>query len=68
MRLTKKNRELIRMYLRERKRGTMARLALFAAKTRIEWDKRNGETVDEYERDHDAKRGDDPQRGVQPQG
>jgi hypothetical protein len=58
MRLTKKNRELIRMYLRERKRGTMARLALFAAKTRIEWDKRNGETVDEYERDHDAKRGD----------
>lgn len=47
MRMTKKNRELIRGYLRERKKGTLARWALLNAKTRIEWDKKNGDVVGE---------------------
>jgi hypothetical protein len=58
MRLTKTNRELIRLYLRERKQGTLARWALRNAKTRMEWDKKNGQIVGEYERHHEAKRGD----------
>jgi len=58
MRMTKKNRELVRVYLRERSKGTMARWALRNAKTRIEWDKKNGDIVCEHERRHDATRGD----------
>jgi len=56
--MTKKNRELVRVYLRERKKGTLARWALRNAKTRIEWDKKNGDVVGEHERQHDATRGD----------
>jgi hypothetical protein len=57
MRMTKKNRELVRVYLRERSKGTLARWALRNAKTRIEWDKMNGDVVGEHERQHDATRG-----------
>ena len=58
MRMTKKNRELIRAYLRERDKGVQARWALRNAKIRIEWDKKNGQVVSEFEQSRDAKRGD----------
>lgn len=58
MRMTKRNRELIRIYLRERGKGTLALIALHYAKTRIEWDRKNGQVIGEFERLNDPKRGD----------
>ena len=52
MRMTKRNRELLRLYQRERARGFQAQWALSNARTRLEWDKHavaeysNGEPID----------------------
>lgn len=58
MRLTKRNRELIRRYLRERALGAQARWALLNARTRLEWDAKGGDIIEEHEHSRDAKRGD----------
>jgi len=39
MRMTKRNKELLRLYQRERARGFQAKWALSNARTRLEWEK-----------------------------
>jgi hypothetical protein len=57
MRMTKRNKELLRLYLRERREGNRASNALHAARTRQEWSRHE---VAEYSSGEpiDAKRGD----------
>ena len=57
MRMTKRNKELLRLYLRERREGNRASNALHAARTRQEWSRHE---VAEYSSGQpiNAKRGD----------
>ena len=57
MRMTKRNKELLRLYQRERARGFQAKWALSNARTRLEWEKHE---VAEYSSGEaiDPKRGD----------
>lgn len=57
MRMTKRNKELLRLYQRERAKGFQAKWALSNARTRLEWDKHE---VAEYSSGEpiDPKRGD----------